>query len=253
MINPRGLDRGGREALGRFVSAGGGLLVAGGAEAGDSAMTPLLAGLALESPREEQSTFLASFEAHHPLFQGMSGAYAGLAHARFTRSWGVRSADWKMLARFDDGSGALLERVVGDGRIVLFASDLNRAWNDLPLQPAFVPFVQELARYLAPRSERDQLTPATAPAGNGSRLGFARLASGRTVAINLDPRESDPARMTAATFAAAIRRTAPAAPAAQRRKVEAAETSQALWRYGLMVMLVALVLEGAMAARPRTA
>jgi hypothetical protein len=253
MISPRGLDRGARDAVARFVQAGGGLLVVGGAEAADGAMSSLLAGVALEAPRQDRSTFLASFESHHPLFQGMSGAYTGLAHARFTRSWGVRAADWKMIARFDDGASALLERTVGDGRIVLFASDLNRAWNDLPLQPAFVPFVQELVRYLAPRSERDQLTPATAPAALAARLGFAELGSGRRVAINLDPRESDPARMTPATFSTAIRRTAPSAPAAHRRKIEAAESSQALWRYGLMLMLLALVLEGSLAARPRTA
>lgn len=253
MISPRGLDRGGRNALRRFVEAGGGLLVVGGAEAGDTTMVPLLQGMALEAPREEQSAFLASFDAHHPLFQGMSGASAGLTHARFSRSWDVRADGWKMLARFDDGGGALMERVAGEGRIVLFASDLNRDWNDLPLQPAFVPFVQELARYLAPRSERDHFTPATAPREAAARLGFARIEPGRRVAINLDPRESDPARMTPAAFASAIRRTAPAPPAAERHRVESAESSQALWRYGLMVMLVALVVEGLLAARPRTA
>jgi hypothetical protein len=252
VVSPRGLDRGARDAVARFVSAGGGLLVVGGADAADSALSPLLAGVAFEPPREDQPSFLASFEAHHPLFQGMAGAYTGLAHARFARSWGVRAADWKTMARFDDGTGALLERAAGDGRIVLFASDLNRGWNDLPLQPAFVPFVQELARYLSPRSDRDQLTPATAPPAFAARLGFAQLDS-RTVAINLDPRESDPARMTAAGFAAAVRRTAPTAQAAERRKVEAAESSQALWRYGLMLMLLALVVEGSLAARPRTA
>jgi hypothetical protein len=253
IVSPRGLDRGGREGLRGFVEAGGGLFVVAGADGRDALAAPLLDGLQLATLREDRPMSLAAFESHHPVFQEMSGAHAGLSHARFTRSWDIRTDAWKTIARFDDGGGALAERVMGDGRIVVLASDLNRSWNDLPLQPAFVPFVQELVRYLSPRTERDQFTPASLPKGIARKLGFAALESGRRVAVNLDPRESDPARMTAAAFTASVRRIPAAAPAVQRHRLESAESSQALWRYGLMVMLAALVLEGILARRPRVA
>ncbi len=41
-------------------------------------------------------------------------------------------------------SNARLER----GRVVLFASDLDRQWNDFPLHPAFVPFALEALRHV---------------------------------------------------------------------------------------------------------
>ena len=47
----------------------------------------------------------------------------------------------QVLARFDDGAPALLERRVGSGRVLLWTSSLDLAWNDLPLKPVFLPFV----------------------------------------------------------------------------------------------------------------
>ena len=49
-----------------------------------------------------------------------------------------------------------MEEASGEGRVLLFASDLNNAWNDFPLQPAFVPFLHEIAaasRGVAPRGD----------------------------------------------------------------------------------------------------
>jgi hypothetical protein len=158
-----------------------------------------------------------------------------------------------MLARFDDGAGALFERPEGRGRIVFFASDLNRGWNDVPVQSAFVPFVQEAARYLAPADERREYTPGTLPAGTPPKLGFIQLASGRRVAVNPDVRESDPVRMEAAVFQGALKRRPDrrADEAAVRRHAQSSENGQALWRYGLMLMFATLVAEGVVGSRVR--
>ena len=45
------------------------------------------------------------------------------------------------VVRFTDGTPAIVERTVGQGRVVLFASSANTTWNDLPVRPAFVPLL----------------------------------------------------------------------------------------------------------------
>jgi hypothetical protein len=42
-----------------------------------------------------------------------------------------------------------LEKDVGAGRVLLLASGLDNLTNDFPLHPAFVPFVEQTARYLS--------------------------------------------------------------------------------------------------------
>jgi hypothetical protein len=50
--------------------------------------------------------------------------------------------------RLADGTPLLLERVMGAGRVLLFTSSLDREWNDLPVQPAFVPLMAGVANHL---------------------------------------------------------------------------------------------------------
>jgi hypothetical protein len=250
LVSPRGVDRLGREALAAFVEQGGGLLVAAGADAADAMLAPLLDRVQVTPRAEEAALTLGGVEARHPLLRRLGGAEEGLVRARFTGAWRVRADGWTPLAWFDDGSGALYERAMGQGRMILFASDLNRRWNDLPVQPAFVPLVQELARHLAPRPAPREFTTATAPPGTAAVPGFVGLPTGARAAINADARESDPARMSAEEFVAAVRRSPAAATAAAPPPAAAAESSQGLWRYALMVMLAALVVEGLLAGRP---
>ncbi|MGH7339915.1 MAG: hypothetical protein ACREKH_05430, partial [Candidatus Rokuibacteriota bacterium] len=58
-----------------------------------------------------------------------------------------------VLARFDGGAPALLERRVGSGRVLLWASTLDLAWSDLPLKPVYLPFVHQAVRHLAAYAE----------------------------------------------------------------------------------------------------
>jgi hypothetical protein len=250
ILGPRGLDRGGRDALLRFAQNGGGVLVA----ASDPGFSLLLDGLDVSAPAADEALLtLASFDTRHPLFREQGAVADGLADARFTRAWRVRARGWQMLARFDNGAGALFERAEGRGRVLFFASDLNRGWNDLPVLPAFVPFVQEVARYLAPREQPRDYTPGTLPSGAPVRLGFLDIAAGRRVTVNPDVRESDPVRMEASAFRDAVKRR-PDRQVDQsvlRRRAESAERGQALWRYGLMLMFATLVAEGVIASRVR--
>ena len=49
------------------------------------------------------------------------------------------------MARLTDGSPLLVDRTVGSGRVLVFASTFDNIANDLPLHASFVPFVEQSA------------------------------------------------------------------------------------------------------------
>ena len=58
-----------------------------------------------------------------------------------------------VLARYEDGSAALIEANAGKGRVLLFTSTLGPTWNDLSLTPLYLPFVHQMVRYAGSREE----------------------------------------------------------------------------------------------------
>jgi len=52
-----------------------------------------------------------------------------------------------VVARFDDGTAALVERRVGAGTVLTWTSSLDSYWNDLALRPVFVPFVHQAMKH----------------------------------------------------------------------------------------------------------
>jgi len=61
--------------------------------------------------------------------------------------------DAQVLAKFDGTAPAVLDRRVGSGRVLLWASAFDDSWSDLPRRGVFVPFVHQSLRYLAAYSE----------------------------------------------------------------------------------------------------
>jgi hypothetical protein len=251
----RGFDRSARDAVERYVRGGGGLVVVAGPTIDPEAAAAVI-GLD-DTPRSragEGDIRLAPIDTRHPVFHAFGPAASALGGVRFTRTWDLGGKGWDVIARFTDGRAALVERHAEGGRVLLFASDLDLAWNDLPLHPAFVPFVHETLRYAAQvRATPGEIFVADVPAGGTRTPGIAKLAGGRTVAVNVDPRESDPARMDPGAFAAGLGPERASSAADRVAEVREREASQRYWRYGLMLMLVALVCEGLLAGGYRFA
>jgi hypothetical protein len=55
----------------------------------------------------------------------------------------------RVIVRLGDQTPLLLEKRIGEGRVVLLTSGLDNLTNDFPQHPAFVPFIEQTARYLA--------------------------------------------------------------------------------------------------------
>jgi hypothetical protein len=67
---------------------------------------------------------------------------------KFYQAIRVTPGDARVAARLSDGTPLLLDRQVGTGRVLVFASTFDNVANDFPLHTAFVPFVEQTARYL---------------------------------------------------------------------------------------------------------
>jgi hypothetical protein len=67
--------------------------------------------------------------------------------------------------------------------------------------------------------------------------------------VNVDPRESDPARLSADDFQSAVMRLKDALPSEARVEAREQEDRQHLWQFLILAMVLMLVVEGMVASR----
>jgi Aerotolerance regulator N-terminal/von Willebrand factor type A domain len=216
------------QQLQRYVRGGGSVLVAAGTSAAHRPRVPVFDEKILDSRyyASEGQRFLTvgSSDTSYP-FVEKAGKWAGV---KFYFAVQVDPGNAQVISRLTDQTPILLEKKIGEGRVLLLASGLDNLTNDFPLHPAFVPFVEQAARYLAGidnrsgsrvvdsfldlRTAKEQsvgvevIDPdgrrplslkeaTTAQTYQLSRAGFyqLRLANGRQdlIGVNPDRRESD--------------------------------------------------------------
>jgi len=243
------------------VAAGGGLLIAAGQDVdGDVAADVLGPGVRLrvQAPDDRRATeplSLAPADIRHPIFQPFGPAAASLGLVRFERAAAISAAGCQTLARFTSGEAALIDCGIGEGHAVVLSSDLNNRWNDFPLHESFLPFMHETVRYLS--SARAQATdylvgeapPEVSPVPGIVTLGVAGAPGSRRAVINVDPGESEPARISPDEFGSAIARLKDAGVTEIRAAESGRESSQHVWQYLLGAMMVLLAVEGVVAGR----
>lgn len=215
-------------SLTNYVKSGGSVLIAAGTSAARHPAIPIFGdkitdtlyysreGARFQTVGDSDPSYPSVEKADH------------LAGVKFYFAVRVASPDARVAARLTDQTPLLLEKKIGEGRVLLFASGFDNLTNDFPLRPVFIPFVDQTARYLSGMESRvgsrmvdsflelrtakeqsvgvevvdpDGKRPlslkeaATAQSFQLSRAGFyeLRLASGRQdlVGVNADRRESD--------------------------------------------------------------
>jgi hypothetical protein len=202
------------------------------------------------------------------------------------------TTDARVLVRFDDGAVAAAERRVGTGRVMVWTSTLDDSWNNLAKAPVYLPLLHQIVRYLGqyqqpqswltvgqvldlaapsrPQGDRVIVTPSGERIQQTGEDGLVELneqgiyelrrtgngasetARPESIAVNLDPAESDLAPIDTSELVAAVtgRATAPAVqPVAPEATREDAEKRQALWWYLLVAGLLLLAAENVVANR----
>lgn len=140
-------------ALTQYVRSGGGLLIAAGTSAGSRLKIPVLDARIIQ-PRDynrvpDRFMTTGSSDSSHPAV-----AKGGWTGVKFFYALNVEPGDARVIVRLSDQTPLLFEKSIGEGKVVLFSSGLDNLTNDFPLQPAFVPFIEQTARYLS-GSERE--------------------------------------------------------------------------------------------------
>ncbi len=147
------------ETLVKFVEAGGQIIVSTGprtdAETFNSSLQRISPARLREAVQTKAGDSVAITEVKfdHPIFEVFqeSGRLASANVIGYFRS--EPNANAAVLARFEDGSPALVEGRTGKGRVLLFTSSLGPSWNDLPLTPLYLPFIHQMVRYAGAREE----------------------------------------------------------------------------------------------------
>jgi hypothetical protein len=277
----------GRRLRGWVEGGAGVVFVAGDNSLGD--WDGVLPGLGRMVDRAEQGgTTLGYVDMGHPVFEPFSTPRSGDFTAARVFQYRPVNGGERVLARFGDGGSALTEQRVGKGRVLVWTTTLDTRWNDLALQPIFLPFVHQLVKYAAGyspappwRTVGDPFDPgATDPSAapftlaltpGGERLpmdasrplsleepGFYELRDQRTgdrnavVAVNVDPTEAALDSFDPAELVSAVSASAEATPLAGDAvtlTVQERERQQNAWWYLMVLAFLILAAETVLSNR----
>lgn len=236
---------------------------------------------------EDGGGSLGDVRIDHPLLAPFRETPAALVAPRFLRHARLEPANGgTIVARFDDGSPAIVERSEGTGRVIELGLPLDARAGDFPLQPAYLPFVRRLVLYatgraatpLARATGESWLLPAAArepvvstPDGSIVRpardsratsvplrqAGVYVLHDGETrgapiaqLAVNTPAAESDLTSISPEVLLANVRRGEASTMTSEAPPAPAdIERRQGLWRIVIVVLAVLLLLEMLMASR----
>ena len=273
------------EALKKYVRDGGAVLVAMGPVSATRARVPVFDEAVVESrytPRSgERFQSAGTFDPEHPVLRRAGGWQS----VKFYQVVRVQPGNARVVARLADDTPLILEKKLGEGRVLLFASTFDNISNDFPLHASFVPFTEQTINYLSGeegrpsavpvdsyvelRSAKDQGTAVEVSDPDGRRLlslqeaataqNFRvtraghyeiRRGNGRNelIAANTDRRESDLDLIPKETLALWKDTGSPAAGAGGPAE-EAERSRRPLWPYLLAAALAAALVESFVASR----
>jgi hypothetical protein len=281
-------------ALAAYVAKGGSVLIALGTSAAHHERIPMW-GSDTRDPhdyaRNGSAATVGQVDFSYPALQQAEPGRdnGGWAEVKVLYAVPVDAGQARIAARLTDGTPLLLEKQVGEGKILLLTSGFDNLTNDLPLHPIFVAFVDRTARYLSGTEQLSgsrpvdafvQLRAAATPVGvsgnvevidpDGKRplsLGEARtiqsfrlqragfyqihFANGRdaVIGVNPDRRESDLAPMSQDLLDLWSGSSGSEPAVAHATPGEPQSAPISLWWYVMLLALLVLVTETGLASR----
>ena len=180
LLNVGDLSTGQAAELNDYVNQGGSLLIAPGdrvnAELFNRQFEQITPALLQNADMLGRGDYLviADYDRRHPIMRPLASDWS----ARFQGHWLLTPTDQaNVLMQFDNTEAALVEKDVGEGRVLLFASSLDLEWNNLALQGLFLPFVHETLRHLVQSEVRQRAFSV------GDSINFSSVDPGTDVAV----------------------------------------------------------------------
>ena len=289
---PQGLE----DKVDKFVQSGGSMLVSLGRNAAigrnvSAAGIPILQVHTINPDTETVQT-VAQLDASYPSF-GKAQNWDSVTIFQYVKlQTPQESPEVRVAARLANGLPLLVDRKVGEGHVLVFASAFDNVANNLPLQPVWLPFLEQtthemggvgsgrgnyrVGSFVDLRSVKEKNVPVEVIGPGDKRLltlaesskavtfqfpseGFfdIRRASGREelAAVNADRRESDFALVTAETVEL-WKNTGIAAKREVGTQSSAANTrdeNAELWWWALALLAVLAVIESVFGNRQMSA
>jgi len=134
------------EALDKYVQGGGYMLVALGRNATPGRPVPV-AGIPVTqihtiAPDNEAIQTVAQTDTSYPSFGGAQN-WDGVQIFRYVTLQAPASPGVRIAARMANGLPLLVDRKIGEGHVLIFASSFDNVDNNLPLQPVWLPFLEQ--------------------------------------------------------------------------------------------------------------
>jgi hypothetical protein len=194
------------KALAKYVEAGGGLVVFTGDKVTAEGSASLIeAGLGVGQVVGPETSSgrpwrLDRWDATHPLLKPFADPEHGdLRRPAFTSITKIIAGPTaRGVAWFRDDEPAILERSVGRGRVVWFASSCDRSWSDWPRGRMFLPMVHQMISYASGLTDGGPIRQELA--GDALMPGLVE-SEGILKVRNADPFESETSRGTPQEFA----------------------------------------------------
>lgn len=123
---------------------------------GDPALTKWLADAGVTpEPLRTEDWYLTDCDLDHPLFEAFTPqTLLPLLRVRFSKAWALGGENLQAVAHWPDGSTAIAETRVGNGRVLIFGFNPAREASDLAISPSFVPLLHRALAGLAPAQNR---------------------------------------------------------------------------------------------------
>jgi hypothetical protein len=136
-------------ALKKYVNAGGSVLIVLGPSSAAQPKVPLtddtIEAAAYAGRETDRFLNVSEIDAGHPALRNVE-RFEGV---KFYQAIHVTPSKSRVLARLNDQTPLLLERQLGEGKVLVFTAVIDNSTNDLPLHASWVPFVERSAAYLA--------------------------------------------------------------------------------------------------------
>jgi hypothetical protein len=158
-----------RERLTNFVREGGGVVFSLGDNVNaqeynlnfDNLLPAELVEVKGKSKGERKFKAIDFQDFTHPILQVFAqGKEGDLTRTRFYQYFATQvKPSAKVVLGLADGLPLLIEGELpypGSGKVLLFTSTLDRDWNNLPTKPVFLPLIQQMVRYLALSTLREE-------------------------------------------------------------------------------------------------